>query len=68
ISLDQFQSSKNTTMNQKELTAQARKEKEPPKQDQELKFATMYAQKLISHAHVLQELQLAEFAEFEFDF
>ena len=55
-------------MNQKELTAQARKEKEPPKQDQELKFATMYAQKLISHAQVLQDLQLAEFAEFEIDF
>lgn len=53
-------------MNQKELTAQARKEKEPPKQDQELKFATMYAQKQISHAHVLQEL--ADHAEIKFDF
>jgi hypothetical protein len=68
ISLDQFQSSKNTTTNLKEPTAQARKEKVHPKLDQELKFATTYAPKLTSHAHVHQELALAMYAETESDY
>ena len=53
-------------MNPKVPTAQARKEKELPKPDQEPKFATMYAPKLISHAHVHQEL--AHATEFKFYF
>lgn len=56
ISQDLFQSLKNTTTNQKVNIAQTRKEKVLHKQDQEPKFATTYAQKLTSHAHVHQEL------------
>ena len=67
ISLDQSQSSKNTTMNQKELSAQAKKEKVHPRPDQEPKFATTYAQKLTSQSHVHQELVHAV-TESEFDF
>jgi hypothetical protein len=39
----------------------------PPKQDQELKFATTYVPKLTSHAHVHQELARAA-TESENDF
>ena len=68
ISLDQFQFSKNTTTNQKEPTAQARKEKVHPKLDQEPKFATTYAPKLTSHAHVHQELAMHAATESDYDF
>lgn len=68
ISLDQSQSSKNTTTNLKEPTAQARKEKVHPKLDQELKFATTYALKLTSHAHVHQELAMYAETESDYDF
>jgi hypothetical protein len=54
-------------MNQKVNTAQTRKEKVPPKPDQEPKFATTYAPKLTSHVHVHQELHHAA-TESENDF
>ena len=65
---DQSLSSKNTTINQKDNTAQARKEKVHPKLDQELKFATTYALKLTSHAHVHQELAMNAETESDYDF
>ena len=39
-----------------------------PKLDQELKFATTYAPKLTSHAHVHQELAMHAATEFDYDF
>jgi hypothetical protein len=48
---DQSLSSKNTTINQKDNTAQAKKEKVHHKPDQEPKFVTMYVPKPTSHAH-----------------
>jgi hypothetical protein len=53
---------KNTTTNLKVNTAQARKEKELPKPDQEPKSAITYVPKQTSHAPVLLELHHATHA------